>query len=102
VHVAELNVQNQQKFVWPANFVTAKAYMDQLTRSNALDAKRLAALKEAIAKAEASNSKPKDVAQLHAMAAGLDKDAATAKTPADAYRMHALAEIMKQSATSSN
>ena len=64
VQVAELNVQNQQKFVWPANFVTAKAYIDQLTRSNALDAKRLAALNEAIAKAEASQSKPKNVAQL--------------------------------------
>ena len=97
VQVAELNVQNQQKFVWPANFVTAKAYIDQLTRSNALDAKRLAALSEAIAKAEASQSKPKNVAQLLATAASLDKDAARAKTPADAYRMHALAGIMKQS-----
>ncbi len=97
VQVAELNVQNQQKFVWPANFVTAKAYIDQLTRSNALDAKRLAALREAIAKAETSQPKPKNVTQLRAMAMGLDKDAATAKTPADTYRMHALAEIMKQS-----
>jgi len=97
VQVAELNVQNQQKFVWPANFVTAKAYIDQLTRSNALDAKRLAAINEAIVKAETSQPKPKNVAQLRAMAVSLDKDAATAKTPADAYRMHALAEIMKQS-----
>ena len=97
IQVAELNVQNQQKFVWPANFVTAKAYIDQLTRSNALDAKRLAALDEIIAKAETSQPKPKNVAQLRAMAVSLDKDAATAKTPADAYRMHALAEIMKQS-----
>ena len=29
-------MQNQHKFVWPANFVTAKAYVDQLARSNAL------------------------------------------------------------------
>ena len=102
IQVAELNVQNQQKFVWPANFVTAKAYIDQLTRSNALDAKRLAALDEIIAKAEKSQPKPKNVAQLRAMAVSLDKDAATAKTPADAYRMHALAEIMKQSGTLSH
>jgi hypothetical protein len=101
IHVAELNVQNQEKFVWPANFVTAKAYIDQLTRSNALDAKRLAALNEAIVKAEASHSKPKDVAQVRAMAASLDKDAAAAKSPADAYRMRALAGIMKQSGGSS-
>ena len=37
VQFAELNVQNQQKIVWPANFVVAKAYIDQLARSNALD-----------------------------------------------------------------
>jgi len=102
VQVAELNVQNQQKFVWPANFVTAKAYIDQLTRNKALDAKRLAALNEAIDKAETSQSKPKNVTQLRAMAVSLDKDAATAKTPGDAYRMHALAEIMKQSGTLSH
>jgi hypothetical protein len=102
VHVAELNVQNQQKFVWPANFVVAKAYLDQLARGNALDAKRLAVLNEAIAKTEASHSKPKDIAQLRAMAVSLDKDADAAKTPADAYRMHALAEIMKHSGPSSH
>ena len=102
IQVAELNVQNQQKFVWPANFVTAKAYIDQLARSNALDAKRLAALTETIAKAEASPSKVKDAAQLRAMALSLDKDADAAKSPADAYRMRALAEIMKQSGTSSH
>jgi len=101
IQVAELNVQNQQKFAWPANFVTAKAYIDQLSRSNALDAKRLAALNQSIAKVEASPSK-KDVAQLHAMAASLDKDADAAKSPADAYRMRALASIMKQSGTASH
>jgi len=102
VQVAELNVQNQQKFSWPANFVVAKAYIDQLARGNALAPERVAALNAAIAKAEASHSKAKDVAQLHAMAASLDKDARTAKTPADAYRMRALAEVMKQSGTSSH
>src|SRR5216683_3024972 len=102
VYVAEFNVQNQQKFVWPANFVTAKAYIDQLARSNALDAKRLAALNEAIAKAEASHSKPKDLAQLRAMAVSLDKDADAAKSPADAHRMRTLAGIMKQSGTPSH
>ncbi len=96
VHVAELNVQNQQKFSWPANYVVAKAYMDQLARSNGLDAKKLAALNAAIAKAEAN---PKDAAKLRGMASGLDKDASTAKTPADANRLHALAGIMKQGGT---
>ena len=102
VQVAELNVQNQEKFAWPANFIVARAFLDQLARSNALDSKQLAALNEAVAKAEISNSKPRDVSKLHAMAASLDKDAATAKTPADAYRLRALAGIMKQSGAPSH
>jgi hypothetical protein len=99
VKVAELNVQNQQKFSWPANYVVAKAYIDQLNRSNALDAKRVAALNDAIAKAEAS---PKSAAKLRGMSAGLEKDASAAKTPADAGRLRALAEIMKQGGTAAS
>jgi hypothetical protein len=96
VKVAELNVQNQQKFSWPANYVVAKAYIDQLNRSNALDAKKVAALNDAIAKAEAS---PKGAGKLRGMSAGLEKDANAAKTPADAGRLRALAEIAKQGGT---
>jgi hypothetical protein len=96
VHVAELNVQNQQKFSWPANFVVAKAYVDQLARGNSVTPERVAALNAAIAKAEASPSDKKDIAKLRGMAGGLEKDANTAKTPNDAYRMHALAGILKQ------
>jgi hypothetical protein len=102
VHFDELNVQNQPKVTWPANFVVARAYLDQLTRSGALAPQRLAALKAAIDGAEASHSQPKEAAQLKAQAASLDKDASGAKTPADAERMRALAEIMKQSGTSSH
>ncbi|HJX95198.1 MAG TPA: hypothetical protein VJ324_06260, partial [Candidatus Acidoferrum sp.] len=38
VQVSELNVQNQQKIEWPAKLVVAKAYLDQLSRSQALSA----------------------------------------------------------------
>jgi hypothetical protein len=96
VHFDELNVQNQPKITWPANFVVARAYLDQLSRSSALTPDRIAALNATIAKAEASPSDRKGVAQLRSMAANLDKDAATAKTPADAERMRALAAIMKK------
>ena len=100
VHFDELNVQNQPKIAWPANFIVARAYIDQLTRDNALEPKRLAALEAAIAKVEAHSDR-KSVSQLKSMAASLDKDAAKAKTPTDAGRMHALASIMKEKATSS-
>lgn len=96
VHFDELNVQNQPKIVWPANFVVARAYLDQLARSNALTAQRVAEMNAAIAESEATHSQPKEAARLKALAAKLDKDASAAKTPADAERMRALAEIMKQ------
>ena len=96
VHFGELNVQNQPKVTWPSSFVVAKAYIDQLARSNALAPGQVSALNAAIAKAEATHSKPKE---LKAMAAKLDKDANTAKVSADADRMHALAEILKQDGT---
>jgi hypothetical protein len=96
VHFDELNVQNQPKITWPANFVVARAYLDQLTRSNALPAQQIAALNDAIGKAEATPSDRKGSAQLKTMAASLEKDAVKAKTPADGERMRALAEIIKQ------
>src|SRR6202011_2629809 len=47
VHVGELNVQNQEKFVWPANFVVAKAYIDQLGRGSSVTTEQLASLNAA-------------------------------------------------------
>ncbi len=95
VHFDELNVQNQPKITWPANFVVARAYIDQLNRDNALPAQRMTAISTAIANAEASHSS-KDTAALKSLASNLEKSASGAKTPADASRMRALAEIMKQ------
>jgi hypothetical protein len=99
VHFDELNVQNQPKITWPANFVVARAYLDQLTRSGALPAQRIAAMNAAIDKVVASRSS-KDAASLKSMAANLEKDAARAKSPADADRMLELAGIMKQGGVS--
>jgi hypothetical protein len=95
VHVNELNVQNQQKIEWPAQLVVAKAYVDQLSRSQALPAKRIADLQKAIQGAESSHMNKGKVEKLKRMAPALEKDAATAKTPADAARMRALAEVLK-------
>ena len=36
VRVNELNAQQQMEIEWPANAVVARAYLDQLTRSNAI------------------------------------------------------------------
>jgi hypothetical protein len=93
VRVAELNVQNQQKIEWPAPLVVAKAYLDQLARSQALPEDQIAALRKAIHGAE--NPNQSKLAKLSGMAASLEESATTAKTPADSKRLLALADILK-------
>jgi hypothetical protein len=95
VRVSELNVQNQQKIEWPAQLAVAKAYIDQLSRSQALPADRIAALQKAIQSAESSHMNKGKLAKLNKMAPSLEKSATTAKTPTDAARLHALADILK-------
>jgi hypothetical protein len=95
VRVAELNVQNQQKIEWPAKLVVAKAYVDQLSRSQALPEARIAELQKAIQNAETSHLSKSAAATLKRMAPSLEKSAAAAKTPTDATRMHALAAVLK-------
>jgi hypothetical protein len=95
VQVSELNVQNQQKIEWPAKLVVAKAYLDQLSRTQALPANRIAALRTAIQGAEASHMSKGKLSKLKSMAPSLEKSAASAKSPADSTRLHALAEILK-------
>jgi hypothetical protein len=94
VRVSELNVQNQQKITWPAQLVVAKAYLDQLERSQALPANRIAELRKAIQSAESSHMSKGKVKKLESMALSLEKSAA-ASSPADAARLHALADILK-------
>jgi hypothetical protein len=96
VHVADLNVQNQQKIVWPSNLTVAKAYIDQLERSQALPADRLDSLKKAVDSAEKSHLNKSDVGKLKKLSSSVEKDAGSAKTPADSSRMRALAEILKK------
>src|SRR5215204_620487 len=92
VHFAELNVQNQQRIEWPRHLVVAKAYLDQLQRSQGLPSAQIASLRQAIQKAETSRSTGK----LKGLASSVAKSAATAKTAADATRLQALAGILKQ------
>ena len=95
VQVAELNVQNQQKLEWPSKLIVAKAYIDQLQRSQALPADRITALQQAIHNAESSHMSKSKVAKLQSMAPSLEQSASSAKSPADAKRLQALADILK-------
>jgi hypothetical protein len=98
VRVNELNVQNQQKIEWPAKLAVAKAYMDQLSRSQALPSDRIAALQKAIQSAESSHMSKDAVAELNRIAASLANDARAAKTQEDSKRLHALVEILEHPA----
>jgi hypothetical protein len=96
VRVSELNVQSQQKIEWPRQLVVAKAYVDQLERSQALSAKQIASLRKSIQTAESSHLNAKDVAKLKGLAPSLETSAEKTKSAADASRLRALAEILKQ------
>ena len=96
VRVAEFNVQNQEKIEWPRQLVVAKAYVDQLERSQALPADRIAALRQAIQSAETSHMNRGELAKLKSLAPSLEKSAAMTKSTADANRLQALAEILRR------
>jgi hypothetical protein len=98
VRVNELNVQNQQKIEWPAKLVVAKAYVDQLSRSQALSPDKIAALQKAIQSAESSHMSKAALEKLKGMAPSLTKDAGTAKSQADSTRLRALAGILQHPA----
>jgi hypothetical protein len=91
VQVAELNVQNQQRFKWPHKLVVAKAYLDQLERSKGLSPERISAIRQAIEKAEGSRLGSKDRKELANLASSLK-----ANGGADGTRLQALAEVLRQ------
>ena len=94
VQFKELNVQNQPRITWPEQLTVARAYLDQLQRSKALPAEKIAALDKAIVRTQDSHNSKKDLAKLHSMAAAVENDATSATDTADAKRLHALAQIL--------
>ena len=97
VRVAELNVQNQQRMQWPKTLVVAKAYVDQLERSQALSSDQVTSLRQAIQSAENSKLNKKDVTKLQTLATSV-QSGASSKSADDAARLQALTEILKNPA----
>ena len=81
VHLEYFNTQDQPKFVWPATFVVARAYLDQVARSNGLAADSVSALRRELAGAEKLSGLPRRDA-LTRLATRLEGDAAGAADPA--------------------
>ncbi len=96
----DLNVQCQPHYVWPASFVVARAYLDQLARDQALPQERIDALNAAMKDVESATAANRGgaVSRLNGLAAELAKDAASA-TGQTAVRMRsAAATIQKRTA----
>jgi hypothetical protein len=96
VHLDYLNVQGQPQFVWPPSFALARAYLDQLERSNGLAADRIAAAREALAAAEATSGEAQREA-LGELAAELEGQADGA---GDADKVQTLATAVEELAGS--
>ena len=72
-----LNAQEQRKFVWPASFAKARAYLDQLERDNGLAPDRITAARAELASAEKLSARQRQQA-LKKLATQLTADVAQA------------------------
>jgi hypothetical protein len=98
----DLNVQCQPHYIWPASFVVARAYLDQLARDKAMPQEKIDALNAAMKDVEGASAANRRAAvtKLDGLAAELTKDAASA-TGLTASRMKAAAStIQKRNAQS--
>lgn len=90
VRLAELNVQNQQRITWPRSLTVAKAYIDQLERSQSLSADQVSAIRAAIDRG--------DKGALKKQAKSLKKAETSAKNANDVNRLRELSAILKKPA----
>jgi hypothetical protein len=86
-----LNAQGQRKLVWPPSFSLARAYVDQLARSNGLSGARIAAVRQALAGAESASGAQRTSA-LTTLASQIDGDAGSSS---DAAKVRMLAEAVR-------
>jgi hypothetical protein len=91
VRFDRLNPQSQPKLVWPAAFVVARAYVDQLVRDNGLPTSRTSAISSELRRAEQLSGSAR-AAALRKLASDLDRDASGAS---DAARVRALSSVVK-------
>jgi len=91
VHFDYFNTQGQPKFVWPASFSLARAYLDQLERSKGLGKGRITEVRKALDGAEKASGAERREA-LTQLATQLEGDAGGSP---DAAKVHTLAGAVK-------
>jgi len=92
VHLDYFNTQDQPKLTWPASFVVARAYVDQLERSNGLPAERVGAVRHELDRAEKSQGQARRDALMQ-LGTSLGQDATTSN---DKARLQKLVEVVTQ------
>jgi hypothetical protein len=93
IHFDDLNVQDQQQLVWPANVVVARAYLDQLERSSGLAAGTIADARRELASAQGQAGVQK-VLTLTALATRLESEADGAGDPAKVRALAAAVRVL--------
>src|SRR3989475_250335 len=86
VHLDYFNTQDQPKITWPASFVVARAYVDQLARSNGLSVERVKAVRHELDRAEKSQGQARHDA-LSQLATTLGEDASTSSGQARVQKL---------------
>ena len=76
-----LNAQEQRKLVWPPSFAKARAFVDQLERSNGLPSARITAVRSALASGEKASGGARRTA-LTQLATQLQTDASSSSDAA--------------------
>jgi hypothetical protein len=95
VHLDYLNTQGQVKYTWPKTFSLARAYVDQLERSEPSETGKIEAYRAALDRAEGA-AEPERQSTLNELAARLEAEAGGA---GDAAKARTLAAVVKQLAT---
>jgi hypothetical protein len=91
------NTQDQQKYVWAPSYALARAYLDQLARTNGLSADAIAAARTTLATAEKASGGQRQTA-LTGLASRLD---AAAPSAGDAGKVRTLAKTVTELAGAS-
>jgi hypothetical protein len=104
IRYEEFNAQHQPKVTWPAVPVVARAYIDQLVRSNGITVQRATELRQALDRFEGATdgARAGAAAYLGQLAVGVDAEARGARgadRAQDARRFELLAGVLREIAT---
>jgi hypothetical protein len=91
VHFDVFNPQNQPKLVWPASYVVARAYLDQLVRDNGIPRDRSTSIARDLGRAEKLKGASERTA-LTQLATRIDRDV---RGSSDSTRVQALAGTVR-------